>query len=302
MSFDILGIESSFPKNYRKFNKDETKALKITGINKRYYTDSEEDCLSLSTKCLQKLKKKYDFSKFDFLIVVTQTSPYNFPSLSNILQNKFGLRQNIFAFDLNLGCSGYVFALKMAESLIKSENYKLGLIVCVDTYTKYISKENKSCYPIFSDGCTTTVIKSNPKKVDFKYDFGSDGSGSKDLFLKKNEKEMFMNGTSIALFTLKLIPKFFSNFVKKNKIITKNYKFFLFHQASKFVCDNIEKKLDLEKNKIFNNYNKYGNTISSSLPLLLKDLLDKNKIKKSDKLILCGFGVGLSWGILNFTV
>lgn len=297
MSFNISIIESYLPNKIIQYKSKKDPLIKVTGINKRFSVKENQDSLYLANCCLKKLSKKKDLSRLDFLLLVTQTSPNYFPSLSNILQHNFKLKKDILAIDLNIGCSGYVYALKFAESLFLTEEYKSGVILCVDTYTKYISKNNSSCYPIFSDAATATVLDKNKKKSKFNYAFGSDGSGSKYLYLNKNQKEMFMNGPNVALFTLKVIPKFIENFLNKNLLKKNQVKYFLFHQASKFICENIQKKLLIPKNKIYNNYNIYGNTISSSIPLLLKDLLKKKKIKLNDKLILCGFGVGLSWGI-----
>lgn len=301
MSFDIQGIVSAFPKKARYSSKSD-KTVRVTGINKRFFSQKDEDSLSLAKKCLIKTKNKYNLNKINFFLVVTQTSPLNFPSLSNILQKNFSIPENAFVLDINLGCSGYVYALKLAESLMLTGGFKNGIILTVDTYTKFISKKNKSCYPIFSDACTVTILKKNLKKNKFHYHFGSDGSGSKDLYLKKKDKDMFMNGANVALFTFKVIPNFVNNFINLNSYNKKDFKYFLFHQASKFVCDNINQRLILNKDQIYNNYQKYGNTISSSIPLLLMDLFNKKLLKKSDQLILCGFGVGLSWGIMNYKI
>ena len=110
---------------------------------------------------------------------------------------------------------------------------------------------------------------------------------------------MFMNGAKLAIFTLNVIPDFINNFIKENKIQKKKIKFFLLHQASKFVCEKIRQKLNFDKKYFLNNYNKFGNTVSSSIPLLLQEAMNRKKIKKNDIIIACGFGVGLSWGAVE---
>jgi 3-oxoacyl-[acyl-carrier-protein] synthase-3 len=301
MSFDIHAIENSFPKK-KTISKD-IKITKYTGIKKRYISSVNEDVLTLSINSLKKIFKKNEPDKIDFLLVVTQTSPYRFPSLSCIIQDRLNLRKNIFALDINMGCSGFIYALHLADSLFeKNKIFKNGIIVCSDTYTKFISKNNNSCGPIFSDGASSVLLKRNHKKIYKPYDFGVDGSGSKNLFLRGSEKDMFMNGAQVALFTLNVIPKFINNFLNKNLINKKEIKLYAFHQASKFVCENLKKKLDLTDKQVFFNYNKFGNMVSASIPILLKEADKKNLIKKDDKVLLCGFGVGLSWGatILNW--
>ena len=302
MSFQILSVKSQFPKkienlNSLKFqNLDKKKLFQATGINTRYISSKNEDVISLSLKSAKKIIKNKFKKQIGFLFFVSQTSPYKFPSAACILQDKLGLPKNIFAVDINMGCSGYIYALKLANTFNDSKK-KYGLIICSDTYTKFINKDNKSCKPIFSDASTTTLLKKSKKNSFKSFDFGTDGKGYKDLILPNNSKNMFMNGAKIAIFTLNIIPKFINNFLTTNKINKKNIKYLLLHQASKYVCEKIRKKLNLKKNIFLNNYNKYGNTVSSSIPLLLEAAIKNKKIKKNDTIIACGFGVGLSWAI-----
>lgn len=301
MGFQIVSIKSSLPKKVETFSLiRRNKTINVTGINKRYKSSLNEDVISLSFKSAQKVINKKIKKKIGFLLFVTQTSPFKFPSISCILQHKLGLPKNIFAVDINMGCSGYIYALKLAESLKNLDNKKkYGLIICSDTYTKYISKNNKSCRPIFSDASTTTLLKISKRNQIQDFDFGVDGSGFKNLYLKENSQNMFMDGPKVAIFTIKEIPKFIEKFLKKNKLKKTSVKYFVLHQASKYVCDVIKNKLGLSKKFFVNNYQNYGNTVSSTIPLLLEDCMKRKKIKKKDIIILCGFGVGLSWGIVK---
>ncbi len=120
---------------------------------------------------------------------------------------------------------------------------------------------------------------------------------------KKNAApELFMDGKNVFLFTMNNIPKFISNLLSSNKIKVDDIKYFVFHQASKTVIDNLIRKLNLPKNKVFCNYQKFGNTVSSTIPIVLFDLIKKKKIKRGNKLLLCGFGVGysLAAGIIEY--
>jgi len=300
MPFQILSVKSYFPKKFENLNSlksknfDQKKLLETTGINKRYIALKNDDVINLSINSAKKILKKNIKNKIGFLFFVSQTSPYKFPSVSCILQDKLGLPKNIFAVDINMGCSGYIYALKLANAF-KKKKKKYGLIICSDTYTKYISKDNSSCKPIFSDCSTTTLLKKSQKNYFNFFDFGVDGNGYKDLILENTSKNMFMNGAKVAIFTLNIIPKFILNFIKKNKI-KKKIKYILLHQASKYVCKKIEKKLNLSNGIFLKNYDKYGNTVSSSIPLLIEDALKTKMFKKNDLILACGFGVGLSWG------
>ncbi len=301
MGLEIVSIESSFPKKKEKLNlKKYKRTFKTTGINKRYISSKKEDVVSLSIESAKKILNKNIKKKINFLLFVSQTSPYKFPSVSCILQHKLDLPKNIYAVDINMGCSGFIYALKLAsslENLKKNGNY--GLIICSDTYTKYIRKNNSSCKPIFSDASTSILLKISRKNQFQSFDFGVDGSGYQSLLLKEKSNNMYMDGAKIAIFTINEIPKFIKNFLKNNRVKSNEVKFFALHQASKYVCDKIKDKLKLSNKLFLNNYNKYGNTVSRTIPLLLKNCIDQKKIKKNDIIIACGFGVGLSWGIVK---
>ena len=306
MGVKILGIEYYLPaktetlldlsKNNKKKGTD--RIFKATGINKRHISDKNEDSIQLGLKSATKILKKFERNKIDFLIFVSQTSPYKLPSAACILQDKLSLRKNIMAFDINQGCSGFIYALDVAKNLMSgNKNYKHGLIVLSDTYTKFISKDNTSCKPIFSDASSSVLIKKTNKEFLGNSEFGTDGSGA--MSLKLANSELHMDGSKIAIFSLSRIPPFIKNFLKINKINSKKLKLLALHQASKYVCDKIKEKLNLPNKKFYFNYSKIGNTVSSSIPIVLKNC-DKNKnIKNNDTVVACGFGVGLSWGIIK---
>ena len=306
MGVKILGIEYFLPVKTESLldlglnnkKKNISRVFQATGINKRHISNKEEDSIQLGLKSALKILKKFDRKKIDFLIFVSQTSPYKLPSSACILQDKLSLRKNIMAFDINQGCSGFIYALDVAKNLMKgNKSYKHGLIVLSDTYTKFISKNNTSCKPIFSDASSSVLVKKTKKDSLGNSDFGTDGSGAMSLKLLNNE--IYMDGAKIAIFTLSRIPTFIKNFLKKNKINNKKLKLLALHQASKYVCDKIKAKLNLPNKKFFFNYSRIGNTVSSSIPIVLKDCDRKKTIKNNDTVVACGFGVGLSWGIIQ---
>ena len=308
MGIEILSIKSSLPKKFETIKDltvenrswDSDKIYKSTGINKRYIANENENIVTLSIKSAKKILTKDNKNKIGFILFVTQTSPFKLPSVSCLIQDKIGLPNDIFATDINMGCSGFIYALKLSESLINiNPKKKLGLIICSDTYTKYISKNNRSCRPIFSDASASILIGKSTKKNIGPYDFGVDGSGFSDLLLKNNSKDIYMNGAKIALFTLKKIPYFVNNFIKKNKIKKNEIKLMALHQASRYIYEKLKKGINLNKETFFCNFNNIGNTVSASIPLLLEKAKKMKKIKGGDVIIACGFGVGLSWGIVK---
>ncbi len=300
----INSIEYSFPKKVENLNDlkknnpkwDVKKIFSATGIKKRYISNNKENIISLSIKSAKKLLKKFPKSKVDFLIVITQTSDYKLPSTSCILQSKLNLRENIKAFDINMGCSGFIYGLNIASNLIKNKEAKNGLIICTDVYTKFIKTDNSACRPIFSDASSSILISADRKNYIGPFEFGTDGRGALDLSLPENSRNIYMNGSRVALFSIKRVPECIKKLLKKmNKNINSIDKF-IFHQASKYVLNKIYKVMNIEKKKIFENYQNYGNTVSASIPIALKMASKKKFLKDNDKIILSGFGVGLSWG------
>ena len=297
-------IETYLPKK-KTLIKNNNRLLEKTGIKKIWKSSKNETSLDMGYKSALKLKKKINLKKLDGLIFVSQTSDYFLPSSSCILQNKLGLKKNIFSFDVNLGCSGFVYALSIATSMINSNLAKNILIICSDTYSKFINKENLSCKSIFSDGASSIVISKSTKKLIGKFDFGTDGSGAQDLivksgggrtnFISSKKPTISMDGAKVFNFTINTVPKSFNKTLKLNKLKKDIVKKVFFHQASKFVLDNLNKSLNLKPSQMFSNLKNLGNTTSSTIPFAIKEADKKNYIKKNDIIFLSGFGVGLSW-------
>ena len=300
----ILAIEYYLPnkkennKDLKKFNPklDINRIKEMTGINNRFISGEKENIIDISIKCSNKIFKKYSKKKIDFLILVTQTSPYRIPTTACILQDKLGLKKKLIAFDINLGCSGFIYALRMGSSLIETKQANSGLIICADTYTKYISKNNTACRPIFSDAGAAILLSKSSINTIGPFELGTDGSGADALELPMNTNEIVMNGAKVLTFAMNVVPDNVNSLLKKIKINKNKIDKFIFHQASKYILDNINRILSIKKEKTFENYSKVGNTISASIPIALKDANSKNELKKNNLVIIAGYGVGLSWG------
>ncbi len=162
------------------------------------------------------------------------------------------------AFDINQGCSGFVYGLFTGYSFLKQKGINNVLLICSDTYTKYIQKGDRTCETIFSDAASAMVLKRNPQKKNI-FKFGTNGSGSKNLIVENsatNYKEnlkpkIFMDGQKVFMFTMTNIPNFVSDLLLKNKTNMNEIKYFVFHQASKVVIDNLIRKMNLPKKKYF---------------------------------------------------
>jgi len=296
---DMLSIDNPEWRMDDIFNK--------TGINRRWISDENETSVDLAYIAAKKIIDKFGVNKIDTLIYVTQSPEYFLPSSSCILQDRLSLSSNIKAFDINLGCSGYVYGLSMASAYIESGLSENVLLVCSDTYTKYISSDDRVNRPIFSDGASATLISKSESKSIGNFSFGTDGSGFDKLIVKdgaaksnfKNSgmrPSLHMNGAEVFMFTMSTVPDNVEKVLTESLNTVNEIDYFFFHQASKIVLENLRRKLKLPKEKVYSCIEEIGNTVSSSIPIALKIASDSKLLKNHDRLLLSGFGVGLSWG------
>ena len=283
------------------------KVISKTGIHRCYYADKDETAVDMAVKVGEKFFYENHVSKSDIgsLIFVTQSPDYALPTSACIIQDRLGLPKDILGFDINLGCSGFINTLAVAVSMIDSGLTTSCLIICSETYSKYLSSDDKSTKTLFSDAASACLVKKGGNFQIGKFKFGIDGSGSHNLIVKGSaskellpdeNKKLFMNGRQIFLFTLDEIPKMVNELLLANKININDVSQFFFHQASELVLKNLTLKFNLNDDKVFNNLKLLGNTVSNTIPISLKQAMDQKIIKKDSTLLLLGFGVGYSWG------
>ena len=226
----------------------------------------------------------------DCLIVCTQTGDYVIPHTSAILHRKLGCRANCAFFDLNLGCSGYPYALSVALAFMEANGLRRGLVVTADPYSQIISEQDKSTALVFGDGATATLLGDGARLTVGPLAFHSDTENLEGL-IKHPEEPLFMNGRLIFNFVMRSVLPCVDECLITNRLTRADIDVYLFHQASKFVLDNLRKTLRLSDEKAPFIIGDYGNTVSSALPLLLENYLNDGA---SRRLLLAGFGVGLS--------
>ena len=285
---------------------DIEKIIEKTGIKNRFIATPGESTLDIAFKATRKLildSPSISLKDIDLLILVTQSSDFILPSGACILQDRLKLSKNTMAFDINLGCSGFIYALSVIGGLISAGVARNALLICADTYSKYIDKNDRTCRPIFSDGAAAIWLSQSDEESIGPFDFGTDGAGFEDLIVKKNllnnqaiTDKLFMNGSEVFLFTMDAVPSSVNKLLIKAGISLNDIDFFVFHQASKLVIDNLIRKLEINPDKVFINYENIGNTVSASIPIALSDMHKNKKLKKGNLIMLVGFGVGLSWG------
>jgi len=288
------------------------------GIERRHVVGESETALDLAFEASKKVLKDYDKNKIDFLLLSTQSPEYYLPSGACILQDRLGLRTNIGAFDYNLACSGFIYGLALAKSLIESNIASSVLLVNADTYTKHIHPKDKSNRTIFGDGSAATIIEKSESEGILEFSLGTDGSGFKNLIVPNgglrhrydiNAKEiddgsgsirtdnnLYMNGPEIFNFTIKVVPKLVLEVLEKNKISLEDLDYVIFHQANKYILEYLRKKINIPEDRFYLDMRETGNTISATIPIAIKNSLDKGVITSGDKILIVGFGVGYSWG------
>ncbi len=274
------------------------KLLKKTGILNRYVLGKKETPETLSIEAGKKCILDSGSSYIDGIIYVTQSPSLPLPSRACIIQDALQISKNSFAFDVNQGCSGFIYALSLANSLIKNNDATRVMIICTDHYSKYITSYDRTSRPIFSDAAAAVIIEASDKSNIGPFVFKTDGSGAKHLTVHKNFEnlELFMNGPEVLKFSLSLVPQATRELLDKASLTLDDIDLFIFHQASAVVLDKLQKKLAIDDQRWVKLIKDLGNTVSATIPIAINILNKDNKLKKNKNYLLMGFGVGLSVG------
>lgn len=306
----IVGLISIVPKNkednltLKHINENERNQLVFhTGIRYRRKVDSNETVVKdlfqdAITRLLDKLK--WEKSTIDILICVTQTSKISIPSTSCQLHGDMGFLENTLCYDINSGCSGFVYGLHTVSTLLSSieKKYSRAIICCGDVSSSLIDPADPSVQPIFSDAVSAIAIElqEDITSVTGYFNLQTDGSGQKAICLsndKGGNSYMTLNGIDVFNYSVQLVP---NNIRSLFTFADKTWDFpdlFVFHQANKIINDSISRNLKLAREKVPSTLYEYGNTASASIPLTLGKAWNSG-IKKSGWVMISGFGVGFS--------
>ncbi len=289
-------IPDSFESNYdkrEKFNIDDTFIEQKLGVKSVSRKLVEEETSDMCIRAFKALEKKEDISidSIDCIVVCTQNPDgKGLPHTSAIVQDKLGTKKtNMAVFDIGLGCSGYVYSLSIVKSFMEANNMKNGLLFTADPYSKIINPNDKSTVLLFGDAATVTLLDSVPVLKPESFVFETIGSCHK--YIQNRDGYLQMNGREVFNFTALAVTKQVKLLLEKEGLNKEVIDLFCFHQASKYILDTLQKRLGLENKKLLSNIAKQGNTVSSSIPLLLEAILSK---KDNKVILICGFGVGLS--------
>lgn len=287
------------------------------GIKQRYIVRENETAFDLAIQACEKLFKRFDKSKIDYILYCTQSPEYILPTTACILQHKLGLNTNIGALDFNLGCSGYTYGLSLSKSLILSGQAQNVLLVTAEAYSKYLHPKDRSNRAIFGDGATASVISFSEKDMIGDFLSGTDGSGYDKLIIKNGgtkaaynqdaeelgygtgnvstDNHLYMNGPEVFNFTSEVIPTFTQALIEKNQLSMAQVSKFVFHQANAFMLNFLRKKLKASKESFYIDLEDGGNTVSCTIPIALKKYTAHHDFSGVEDIVVVGFGVGLSW-------
>lgn len=293
-----------------------TKFEEKIGIKNRYWVNQSETAFDLAKQACEKLFQKVDRNIIDYILYCTQSPEFFLPTTACVLQNSLGLKKNIGALDFNLGCSGFVYGINIANGLIKIGAAKNILLVTAEAYSKYIHPQDRANKGLFGDAAAATLISHSEEDCIGEFLFGTDGSGFDKLIVKNggarypydpsalemnygtnntySDNHLFMDGPEIFNFTSSVIPNFTQEVLEKNNILMDEIDQFILHQANSFMLESIRKKLNAPKEKFYIDLFDGGNTVSCTIPIALKKYIENNN-STHKSIIIIGFGVGLSW-------
>jgi 3-oxoacyl-[acyl-carrier-protein] synthase-3 len=294
-----------------------------TGISERHVAAPDECASDLAVAAARKL---FDSGacrpdSVDYLLFCTQSPDYLLPTTACLLQNRLGIPKTAGAMDFNLGCSGYVYGLGLAQGLILSGQASTVLLLVAETYSKYLNPRDRSVRTIFGDAGAATLLSASdaPEPLIGPFVYGTDGSGGPNLIVPaggsrlprsaqtavaveeeggnvRSRNNLYMNGAEIFTFTLDVVPQAVETLLKKAGHELADINLVVFHQANRYMLDHLRKRLKIPPEKFEVVMSHCGNTVSATIPIALKHAALEGRLPNGALVMLVGFGVGYSWG------
>lgn len=280
-----------------------------TGIKRRHLSTGENTsqlCIEVAKRLIE--KSGTDPLDIDIIIVGTITPDYCTPSTACLVQGAIGA-SNAFAFDISAACSGFVYAMSTADKFIKSGNYKKALVLGAETLSKIVDWKDRSTCVLFGDGAGGAILSATDKGGILAEDLHAMGEDGLKLTAgeklpnnmvytpeRENDSYLSMDGRAIFNFSTKVVPQSIMTVAEKGKVSLDDVKYIVPHQANSRIIDVVARKLKLPKEKFYLNIEEYGNTSAASIAIALGEMGNKGMLEKGDKIIIAGFGAGLTWG------
>ncbi len=285
-----------------------------TGVRERHIAAHDECVSDLAVGAAEKLFEQHEIDRqsIDFLLLCTQTPDYPLPTTACLVQDRLGLPTSMGALDFNLGCSGFVYGLSLADGLIRAGSARRVLLITSETYSKHIHPSDRSLRTIFGDGAAATLVEAADEPSLGSFIFGTDGRGATALMvteggarpphsgLKPNKRKrwpssLYMDGPELVKFTLDVVPPLVNRILAETGLTYDDVDLFLMHQATVFMIDHLRNRLLLDADKVPVDLDYCGNTVSSTIPILMHDLRQSGRLQPGKRSIMVGFGVGFSW-------
>lgn len=285
-----------------------------TGIRQRHIAAADECASDLGVAAAEDLFARYEIDRdsIDFLLFCTQTPDYPLPTTACLMQDRLHLPTSVGALDFNLGCSGFVYGLSLADGLIRSGAARRVLLITAETYSKYIDAADRSLRTIFGDGAAATLVEATDDPALGAFTFGTDGSGADTLMVTKGgvrqpkrslqprkrqrwASALYMDGPGLVDFTIENIPRLVDEVLRRAELTRSQIDVYLMHQATLFMLQHLRQRLELDEQRLPMVMEHCGNTVSSTIPILIDALRSDGRLKHGMQTMLVGFGVGLSW-------
>lgn len=274
-----------------------------TGIERRHVSDKENTNAGVNLAC-EAARRALDMSKMsasdiDMIIVATSSADAIYPNMASMVQADIGA-VNASGYDLNAACSGFLFALNTADAFIRAERFKNILVIGVEVMSRRLDWTDRNTCVLFGDGAGAVVITAcDDNGIE---SIVMHGDGSRGEVLACTEKQpVTMNGQEVFKFAVKKVPESIEEVLKQCGWRIDEVKHFILHQANVRIIQSVAKRLQIDNEKFPTNLSEYGNTSAASIPILLDELNREGKIQKGDRIVLSGFGAGLSWGATALT-
>jgi 3-oxoacyl-[acyl-carrier-protein] synthase-3 len=285
-----------------------------TGIRSRHIAAPGECASDLGVAAAEKLFADYgvDRSTIDFLLFCTQTPDYPLPTTACLMQNRLALPTTIGALDFNLGCSGFVYGLSLADGLIRGGTAKRVLLITAETYSKYIHPEDRSLRTIFGDGAAATLIEASDTPSLSTFVFGTDGSAGDALMVNSGgarteedalrprtkwrwESKLYMDGPGLIKLTLDTVPQMIEQVRSAGQVADDQIDLYLVHQATHKLLEELRHEMAVDEDRMPTVLRDCGNTVSSTIPIIMQELRSSGRLRRGTRSLLAGFGVGFSW-------
>lgn len=295
------------------------------GIRERHIARIDECSSDLGMAAAQKLFDAglLNPDDVDYILFCTQTPDYFLPATACLLQDRLRIPSTAGALDLNLGCSGFIYGIGLAKGLVETGQARNVLLITADTYSKLLNPDDRSVRALFGDAAAATLVGladdpiEAPSPLIGPFVFGTDGRGAPNLIVRgggmramasassssrskgdtvQTSVRLHMNGPELFTFALRVVPPLVAELLQRAGLNMGDVDLFVFHQANQYMLDHLRRKIGIPKDKFYMAMRHCGNTVSSTIPIALREALQEGKLRPGHLVLLVGFGVGYSWG------